>query len=264
MKLLRNKTLSTQVLILYELYTRHYSKLAPLAQKLNVTQQAISEYITKMKTQGLVQRVDRQYKPTVKGISLLQQEILSLKEFTDDCMQHLLLITNCIAIAATPIKKGQTVYLYMDNGWLYASTNHQSSSTGTALSSVEPHDAIPVGNLKGILDHSTGKISFFSLRDPFIPTKQPFDIEQIKQQFKNTPVDAIAILDPMGKIISKNIGVKPDITYGGIHAVIDAAERGVNVVVIGYKQTIQNAITYLNKQNEQSTQPLGYDVFTFY
>ena len=264
MKLLRNKSLSTQILILYELYNGHYSKLAPLAQKIGVTQQAVSEYINKMKKEGLVQKIDRQYKPTVRGVSLLQQEILNLKEFTDDCMQHLSLIKNCIAIASTKIKKGQNVTLSMQDGWLYASTSGTFNSSGTALADAEKEDAIAIGNLKGILDHSTGKISFLSVRDPFLPTKQSIDIDKIKQQLKKTTVESISVLDPYAKVITKKIGVKSDIEYGGIHAIIDAAQRGLNITVIGYKQTIQNAITYLDKHNEQSTQPLDYDVFTFY
>jgi len=264
MKLLRSKSQTTQILILYELYTGHYSKLAPLAEKLQVTQQAISEYITKMKTEGLVQKIDRQYKPTIKGVSLLQQEMLSLKEFTDDCVQHLSLVTNCIAIADTPVRKGQTVQLVMDNGWLYASLHKDSPSTGTCLSSAQAGEVVPIGNLKGILDHTAGKISFFSLPDPFIPSQQDFDIKKVKQQITKTMVDTMAVLDAMGKVASKKIGVRSDIEYGGIYAVIDAAQRGINVGVLGYKQNIQNSVSHLDKHNEQSTQPIEYDVFTFY
>jgi predicted transcriptional regulator len=264
MKILRNKSLSTQILILYELYTGHYSKLAPLATKLNVTQQAISDYIMKMKTQDLVQKIDREYKPTIKGVSLLQQEILLLKDFTDDCIQHLSLITSCIAIATAPIKKGTTVYLYMDNGWLYATTDKKTSSTGISLSSVDEGSTLPVGNLKGILDHHTGKIIFVSFHDPFLPAQKQFEQKRVEQQLKKPTVDVIAILDAMAKVISRNIGVRPDIEYGGIHAIIDAAQRGLNVAVLGYKQNTQNAITFLDKHNEQSSQPLEYDVLSLY
>lgn len=264
MKLLRNKSLATQILILYELYNGHYSKLAPLSHKIGVTQQAISEYITKMKKEGLVQKIDRQYKPTVQGVSILQQEILNLKDFTDNCMQHLTMIQNCIAIAATPIKKGQQVSLDMDNGWLNASTTEVSTSKGTALADAKKGEALTVGNLKGILDHTLGKISFFSLADPIFSSKKTIDTEKIKHQLKQTTIDLIAVLDELAKVISKNIAVKPDIEYGSIHAVIDGAQRGQDIGVFGSKQSIQNAINYLEKHNEQSTQPLEYEVFSFY
>ncbi|MEM0493363.1 MAG: winged helix DNA-binding protein, partial [Candidatus Thermoplasmatota archaeon] len=65
MRLLRDKSLSTQVLILYETYNGNYSKLEPLARKLGVTQQAISEYFKKMKNKGLIQKIDKIYKPTI-------------------------------------------------------------------------------------------------------------------------------------------------------------------------------------------------------
>ena len=69
MKLLRDKSFSTQILILYELYTKSYSKLTPLADKIGITQQAISEYMKKLMLHDLVQKIDGEYKPTIRHLS---------------------------------------------------------------------------------------------------------------------------------------------------------------------------------------------------
>ena len=70
MKLLRDKSFSTQILILYELYIHNHSNFLPIAEKIGVTQQAISEYIKKMKKEDLVHKVNGNYKPTMKGVYL--------------------------------------------------------------------------------------------------------------------------------------------------------------------------------------------------
>ena len=92
MKLLRDKSLSTQVLILYEIYTKSYSKLTPIAEKIGVTQQAVSEYMKILIKQKLVKKIDGKYKPTVKGIYLLQNELINLKQFVEDRIVKLSLI----------------------------------------------------------------------------------------------------------------------------------------------------------------------------
>ena len=84
MKLLRDKSFSTKILILYEIYTKTYSKLTPIADKIGVSQQAVSEYMKSLIKEKHVQKTDGKYKPTIKGIYLLQNELSELKQFIDD------------------------------------------------------------------------------------------------------------------------------------------------------------------------------------
>ena len=87
MKLLRDKSFSTQILILYELYTKPHSKLTSIAEKIGVTQQAVSEYMKSMIKQDLVQKIDSEYKPTIKGTYLLQSELSILKNFRESLIK---------------------------------------------------------------------------------------------------------------------------------------------------------------------------------
>jgi putative transcriptional regulator len=264
MRILRDKSLSTQVLILYELYRGSYSKLEPLADKIGVTQQAVSEYLKKMREEDLIQKTNRQYKPTIKGISLLQQEILSLKNFTDECIQNLYLISTSVAISDSTIKRGETVYLRMEDGWLTASTHKTSSSTGVSLHHAGTGDLVAVTCLKGLLKHTTGRINFFSLPDPFMKDYSSLDIyPKVRKQLERQSVDVIIVIDAAGKVTCKKIGVKPDVEYGGVYAAIDAAQRGLNVAVIGYKQDVDQAVSHLKTFNEKTIQPLNYDIFNY-
>ncbi|MEM0467328.1 MAG: winged helix-turn-helix transcriptional regulator [Candidatus Thermoplasmatota archaeon] len=260
MNLLRNKNLSTQILILYELHTNAYSKLKPLAIKLGITQQAVSEYIRKMKQQNLICREERHYKPTIQGVALLHEELSSLKQFADASIKNLSLITHCIALAAAPLKKGQQVGLYMDDGWLWAHPQKNSPSTGIALTSADTHDPAVIGNLKGILDHTIGDIYLFQLQQPTPSTTTQPSLKRMKQQLQRIPVDLIACLDPVAYSICRKIGVKPEIQYSAAAASIDAAQRGRSVAVFGSKDSIQNTLRLLEQHNDASTQKINYNL----
>ncbi len=264
MNLLRNKNLSTQILILYELHTNNYSKLHPLATKLGITQQAVSEYLHRMKKQNLIYREERQYKPTIQGVALLHQELISLKQFADESVKNLSLITHCIALAAAPIRKGQNVGLRMNDGWLWAHPNQQSSSTGIALSTAEARDYVIIGNLTGIIDHTLGKLYFFELPNPTQSLNHHPSLRQIKQQLQRISIDITACLDPVGFVICTKIGIKPEILYGVSAAILDAAQRGISVAVFGYKETIQETIRSLEKHNDTTFEKISYDIFIFH
>ena len=256
MKLLRDKSLSTQILILYELYTNNYSKLSPIAEKIGVTQQAISEYTKKMKKQGLIQKVDNEYKPTMKGTQLLQTELTNLKKFVDGKIEKIPVVNNCFALAKTPIKKGEEVGLFMENGWLVANANKKSPSIGIATTYAEIDDYIIIKNLQGIIDHDIGKIYFFELK-----TNQENN-KKIKQKIQGINIDKIGILDIPSKSICSKIGIKPDFEFSTTNAAIDAAIRGLNTLVLGENKKLKESFKLFEEINEKSNTKIKFERFS--
>ncbi|MEM0493370.1 MAG: hypothetical protein QXS02_05405, partial [Candidatus Thermoplasmatota archaeon] len=116
----------------------------------------------------------------------------------------------------------------------------------------------------GILEHTPGTINFFSLPDPFMKNYSTLDIyPQVKKQLENQSIEKIIIIDAAGKVACRKIGIKPDIEHGGVNAAIDAAQKGLNTAVIGYKQNIEQALSHLKTYNEKTIQPLKYDIFNY-
>jgi len=262
MKLIRDKSFSTQILILYELYTKPYSKLTPIAEKIGVTQQAVSEYMKNMIKQDLVQKIDGEYKPTIKGTYLLQKELSDLKNFVEERIDKLSLIKNCVALAKTPIKSGDKVALFMDDGWLVAYTNKQSSSMGIANNMAKVGDYITLGNLDGIIDHKVGKLYYFELPTPFTLKQNKIDTELIQKRIRTMNIDRIGILDAVAKSVCKKIGIKPDFEFGVIYAAIDAAQRGLNTAIFGYDEKIREALKIFEEINEKSSEKINYELLS--
>ena len=253
MQLIRDKSLSTRILILYELYTKHYSKLSPLAEKIGITQQAVSEYTIKMKKAGLIEKVNNKYVPSIEGMQLLQNELTNLKKFVDDKIKKIPMIENCFAIAKTSIKQGHSVDLFMEKGWLTAYTNKKSSSTGVAINNAEIDECVKVKNLLGIVNHKIGKIYFLELK----PEK--INVKMVKNKIQILNIDKIGILDAFSKSACYKIGIKPDFEFGVTYAAIDAAIRGMNTIILGHQNKIKEAFKLFEEINDKSNKKIFFE-----
>ena len=263
MKLLRDKSLSTQILILSEIYIEHYSKLVPLAEKIGVTQQAISDYIKKMNKQDLVHKVKGEYKPTIKGTQLLQTELSNLKKFIDDRIDKMSVIKECIALAKAKIKTGEKVGLFMENGWLVTYPNKKSASTGVAKMDADIGEFITVNELKGIVSHKVGKLYCFELPSLHEVRKLTnTDVDRLRKKIRTLNLDKIGILDATAKSVCKKIGLKHDFEFGGIYAAIDAVQRGLNTGLFGYEEKIRDTIAIFEEINGKSCKKIYYEVFS--
>ena len=260
MKLLRNKSFSTQILILYELYINHYTKLTPMAEKIGVTQQAISDYIKKMKKQGLVQKINGEYQPTIKGIHLLQTELLNFKNFIDEKIKKISLINDCVALAKTPIKTGENIALFMEDGWLVGYANKNSTSMGVATTDAKKGEYVFVGMLRGIIDHNVGKLYFLKLCLPSGSKSDKIEIDNIRKKVNSLKIDRVGILDVVAKSVCNEIGIKPDFEFGGIYAAIDATQRGLNTAILGHPDKIKDEIKKFEEINEKSSSKIDYEI----
>jgi len=172
------------------------------------------------------------------------------------------LIKNCVALAKTPIKSGETVGIFMDDGWLVAYANRQSSSVGIANNDAKEGDCITLGSLEGIMDHKVGKLYYFELHSPFNIEPGKIDIDLIKKRIHAMNIDHVGILDVVAKSICKKIGMKPDFEFGVVYAAIDAAQRGLNTAIFGYKEKIREALIIFEEINEKSSVKINYELFS--
>ena len=67
MRILRDLRLSTKVLILYEMVKQPGIGQRELAATLDVTPQAVSDYLKHMEEEGLVEKEGRSVRPTMVG-----------------------------------------------------------------------------------------------------------------------------------------------------------------------------------------------------
>ncbi|MFX0207358.1 MAG: winged helix-turn-helix transcriptional regulator, partial [Candidatus Hodarchaeota archaeon] len=104
MSVLRKKSDATKMLILRELVCTPNIKMKDIAQHIGITIQAVSEYLIKMRDEGLVVSVGKgEYIASNEGVQFLHASLIDLQEFVDQVSSDLTIVRRCTALAETTI-----------------------------------------------------------------------------------------------------------------------------------------------------------------
>ena len=247
MKILRDLRLSTKLLILLEITRTPRIKLRSIADKIGISVQGVSEYIKIMINENLVEHIEGEYRATNKGVQFLHNNFTDLKKFVDNSIENLNLIDVCGAIAKTPIKKGETVGLFMENGFLTAYSNKKSNSIGTAEMDAMIDEDVPIKNLKGIVELNQGKLCVIEIPSIRDGGSRNLDIEKIIKIYKKLKPDKIAVLDVLGIALAKKVKLVYDFEFGVNYSIIDAVQKGLDVLAFGTLESVQNLEIMINE-----------------
>lgn len=245
MKLLRDKKKLTEFLILYHSAINKPTKLAEIAEELDMTEQGVSNYVNGMEEKGLMDREGRRYHPTPSGMELIRDVISDLGEFLKTVNQKIDFIEKCTAIADDDIREGQQVGLYMKNGLLHASKS-ESTSMGTALNDADKGHPVEIGGLQGLIDMELGKLFIF----PVHMKDTGGDLDgSIEEKLKSIGFDRLAVTGEEQYGIASMLDHEPDIVFSPIESSINAAEKGLDILVLTSEREAEKVIDRVHKQN---------------
>ncbi|MCK8518170.1 DUF7839 domain-containing protein [Methanoculleus sp. 7T] len=224
--ILRSKREATRFQILVEIAEHQPAiRQQEIAEKLGVTPQAVSEYIREMVDEGLVTAHGRgRYEVTKSGIEwvLRHAEVLEsyARHITRDIIQQVAVWT---AISRDEIRKGDTVGVFMQDGWLYA-TKQEQSAMGKATMDAQPGEDVGVAHLCGIIDHEEGLVHVCK-----VPRIERGGSRQIRADLLKDAIrdaEMVAAVGLESYVALKKAGVEPDMFFGSREGVIEAAFHG--------------------------------------
>ncbi len=247
MKLFRDKSKMTRFLILYKSAVEKPSRLADLASELNMTEQAISNYVSEIEEDGLMDRSGASYRPTSKGMELVREIISQLGTFLKEANQNVDFISTCTAIADEEINEGEKIGLYMKDGFLHASLK-ESSSTGTALNHAKKEEPLKVGGLEGIIEMGLGKVNL--IKTDITGNISTEEKEEIKDKIQHSEPDRLSIMGEMQYGICNSIGFEPDICFAPVESSMDAVEKGLDVTLLVSDSDLDEVLEKLNSRNK--------------
>jgi putative transcriptional regulator len=259
-KILRDLKESTKLLILLEIITGRHTKLKTIAEKLDITIQGVSEYLKHMVEEGLVIHARGEYRATTKGVELLHQNFLDMKDFVDDSMKKLDIVNICTAIAGSDVKKGEKVGLLMENGVLTAYPNRKAGSTGTAISDVHKDEDVGIRDLEGIVDLRPGRVWILELPGIESGGSRNISLKKAKELLIKNRADRIAALDLSAVALSKKLDLESNIEFAAIEACIEALQKGLNVVALGSEEEVNRLVAKVNETNAESSEKIKYKV----
>lgn len=262
MNVLRDLRLSTELLILFEIINDPHIKLKTIAEKLNITVQGASDYLRRMKKEGLVQNVGGELKVTKKGIEILHTNFSELKEFVDSKVTELNIIDVCAAIAKTDIKKGDDVGIFMEGGVLTAYSGRDSDSRGTAFSDAEEGQDVAISDLDGMVSLLPGTIYIMKL--PTIREGGSAAVPEgaVAAHYKKINPHKVGVMDVVSLAAAKKAKIKPDFEFASLTASIEAIEKGLDVMLLGSQDVVHSAVSTIEEINSTIEDKIAYRILT--
>jgi len=262
MDILRDKRLTTKLLMLLELTTNPHHKFKSLAERFDLTVQAVSDYFKIMRKEGLVMKVRGVYRPTQKGILFVHSNFSGLRDFIDGQMHKLNIIDLCIAVAATPLKPGDRVGLFMEDGELKAYKNRSSTSIGIVVSEAGPGEEVGVKGLEGIVQMELGDLHILrvpSVQEGGSRSLEPKDLKKAIDAFKP---DRVAADGTISKVLLSKASIPLDIEFSVVQGCLEASQKGLKVFFVAEERGAYELIERINEFNATSEEKIRFTLGT--
>jgi putative transcriptional regulator len=230
--ILRSKSEATRFQILVEIAENQPAvRQQEIANKLGVTPQAVSEYIRELVDGGMVSAHGRgRYEVTRQGI----EWVLSHAEVLESYARHIRRdiihqVSVWAAIAAEPLKAGDPVGVYMQDGLLYAGRGTQAAA-GIATADAAAGDDVGIARLAGIIDHREGLVHVCK-----VPRVERGGSRRVDKGLLREIADGVTVVGAVGieaQVALSAIGRQPDMFFGAREGVIEAAFHGLDCAII--------------------------------
>jgi putative transcriptional regulator len=230
-EILHNKNLASKFQILAEIANSGPQiRQRDIATKLEVTPQAISDYIGQLVRDGLVTLEDHsRYKVTHEGVNWMIKVLKDLKDYSDFIVKAVTNISISTAIADTALVKDQKVGLEMKNGLLAATADAQSVCTGVAVSDAKINEEVGVKDIQGVIGLKAGKVSILKVPNTQRGGSRMIDIEKLRNILNDKHlIGAIGI----ESLVALRKADTPMVHFFGVkEAVVESAQHGINPFV---------------------------------
>ena len=248
-EVLRNKNLVTKFQILAEIAANQPNiQQRDIARRLNITPQAISEYIKELIKEGSLTSEGRsRYKVTTEGVNRVLKALRELRSYSSFMEKAVTNISVSAVVADCNLSQGQTVGLQIKDGLLFATDTVGEGARGIVVSNAQAGKDVGVSNIEGIVELEIGKITILKVPDIQGGGSKSIDLTQLKKGTSNRgPVGAIGI---EALVALRQIGIEPDYFYGVKEAVVEAVYTGLSPVVVCVDNQTSDLLQRLEEEN---------------
>ncbi len=247
---LRDKSGNTRLLILGQLQKHPGGTLSDVATSLGVTVQAVSSYARELAADGTLTGGPGGYRVTARGLALLHEGARRLRDAVDEFTTPLRDVRVTSAVAADTLRARQAVGLFMENGDLVARAETNSSSRGIVVHAAKAGDEAIVGDLEGIVNLDPGRLTIVALPSPVEGGISQIDIQALTTLLAGrSKADRVGALDTGARILARRLLDRLDFEFAADQAAFNAAERGLNVVLLASRDHLPDVMRALEHLN---------------
>ena len=248
-QILHNKNLATKFQILVEIANSGPNiQQRDIAKKLDVTPQAISDYIRQLVKEGLLTSDGRsRYRATTEGVNWVIKVLRELRNYSTFVEQAVANISVCAAVADGNLVKGQTVGLEMEEGLLFATEKVGEGARGIACSDARAGEDVGVSNIEGIVNLEIGKVTILEVPGIQRGGSRMVDTDQLKSESASGRlVGAIGI---EALVAVRKLDIKLVYAYGVAEAAIEAAHSGLSPLIVCVDDETSGLIRRLGEES---------------
>jgi len=240
MRVLLSRRDTIRLLILAELITNKNINQREIANRLNLTPQAISEYFKELTSEGLVRVIQKGfYEITEKGIDWLVKNLFDLHLFSEDLLKRIYSYS-LVAIAVGEIRKGDEVRYWFDKGLIYCTKDENPNSI--ALTTAEDGEEVLIKPKEEFKPPEKGRVTVFKVPDVCQGGSRAVDLKILREFVAKA--DVVVALGVEGLISCRKVGVEP-VFFGAKDACVESAHHGCNVVVVCTESLIDDMLRRL-------------------
>ena len=170
------------------------------------------------------------------------------------------IIDVCAAIAKTPIKKGDEVGLFMENGVLTAYSEKRSGSMGIARSNANINEDVAIKDLDGMVSLNPGKMHIVTLPSIRDGGSSSVPIDGIKRLYSELSPDRIGVMDAVSIAVVKKAGFLPDFEFAAMNAAVEAVEKGLTVMLFTSSDQVHDIVSTIEAINSTIEDKIIYEV----
>ena len=248
-EILRNKNLATKFQILVDIANSGPNiQQRDIAKRLDITPQAVSDYIKQLVEEGLIASDGRsKYRVTSEGVNWVIKVLRELSNYSTFIEQAITNISVCAAIADVNITKGQTVGLEMREGLLFATDKVGGEAKGIACSDATAGEDLGVSNIEGIVNLEIGKVTILKMPGIQRGGSKMVDINRLKARIGSRRLVGTIGIEAI--VALRKLGVRPAYNYGVTEAAIEAAKSGLFPLVLCVDDEASGLIRKLEEEN---------------
>lgn len=252
---LRSKRDATRYQILVEIAEQQPAvSQQEIADAIGITSQAVSNYLQDLAELGHVEKHGRgRYEVTKEGVDWLISQTEHLRNFVEHVSTDIIgQVEIETVVATTDISEGETVSLTMQDGVLHARTGATGNATAVAVTDATAGSEVGVTNVEGVVDYELGTVTVVSIPQVQNGGSSAVVPEKITALVEGHDLVAVAGVEAFSVATAVDLDV--DIRFGSVEAVLEAATKGLDVLLLAVTDQLSRHTDKLAEQN------IGYEV----
>ncbi len=249
-QILKSKNLATKFQIMVEIAAHQPNiQQKDIALKLDITSQAVSEYIRELIKDGWLSSEGRsRYKVTKEGVDWILQMSRQLHSYAWFVSKAVADISTTTAIADSNLSVGQPASLYMKDGLLFASeVTSDKGAKGTAVTEAKKGQDIGIRNIQGVIKLEPAKVTISKISNVQDGGFRNTDLARLKGEVKEARL--VGAMGTEALVALMQIDAKPDYVHGVREAAIEAAYCGLPFLVVCSEDKAPILVQRLEEEN---------------